>query len=200
MKYLEHCLARIVSHCYMLIIVFLYVVDCKENEYLLDNFCYAECPVQYFPSNQTPVDGLRSCEQCSQVCLQCFGSAANECLQCADEFVLTADYRCVHKGVLVYIMHHTDMMLSVAAVVFCVVSVVVFVLIFACLQAWDSYICTRCHNGGSPLLQVDVHDKHKLQMNGKHEDHNGTYISQEKHPFLEGTEDSSDDLGVSLVP
>jgi hypothetical protein len=50
---------------------------CKDDWFLLDSRCLAQCPVGLFGRKTT-----QTCEPCAEACGTCFGPSDNECLSC----------------------------------------------------------------------------------------------------------------------
>ena len=137
--------------------------ECDPDEYLLNNFCYKECPSHFFATNETveteelemnvivvPRSGDKSsgntqmkllCQMCNLMCLECFGPLPNQCKTCPSGYIMTINNTCM-QYVRTYGHHRIETTSIVIAVFVCLSAGTIFLMVFLCLQARDHGYCS----------------------------------------------------------
>ncbi len=135
---------------------------CNPDEFLLNNFCYKECPSHFYAANEStesqagdsdplsppvveivPRSGNKPpqvklvCKMCNMTCLECSGPAAYQCTSCPLGFMVTPNGTCV-QYMQKYKPHVLDKRVIGVVVAVCLVAVLVFLVVFMCLQAHSS--------------------------------------------------------------
>ncbi len=173
-------------------ILFVSGMNCPDDEYLLNNFCYKDCPLNFFASNENMTisingsDELQAtsvCTQCSIICSHCFGPRQNECLACASGFELTPNYTCARKMMIPRLgSHFSPIWLATIAIIACISPVILFLMIFGLLQAKDhQYVCFR-----KTVRYVDL------------KTYSGIQLGTPEQGLLDGESDYDDDIEIQI--
>ncbi|KAK0070027.1 furin, partial [Biomphalaria pfeifferi] len=110
--------------------------ECKPGYFKMGEHCVAHCPQHYFGSVQGSKSMLHSqgeCKLCHDSCLNCKGSKATDCFQCASGFERKGDV-CEKK--MIWDLLDPDVMKHLAwAIILCIAAILLFSVVFGILQA-----------------------------------------------------------------
>ncbi|CAL1547097.1 unnamed protein product [Lymnaea stagnalis] len=124
-------------------------IECKPGFFKMGDNCVAHCPQHYYGSVQAVQMAASSkmtttkpllhtqgvCKPCHDTCLNCKGSTATDCFQCASGFERKGEL-CEKK--MIWDLLDPDVMKHLAwAIILCIAAILLFSVVFGILQARD---------------------------------------------------------------